>query len=156
MKRNHSFRILRDIFHILSYATNEDLVLASRQEHISPNVAGALEALAQESAQPIGRKKSGKRTDREPRRRTGDSEFSKMLSTSPLLQDKNAILSLARQLGLKLTANSKDSHSRVLSRFTTLMKTMPDQLRMEVLKRLENERSSETEGWINIINQRKP
>ncbi|HWZ95336.1 MAG TPA: hypothetical protein VNW30_09095 [Opitutaceae bacterium] len=139
----------------MSYATDDDLVEASNQGHISPHVTAALKALALESAGPGGRKKASKNMDREYPRRVSESEFSKPLLASPLLRDKNAILSFAKQLGLKLSANPKDSHSRVLSRFMGLLKAMPEQSRIDVLQRLQNEKFSETEGWINVINQRK-
>ncbi len=155
MKRNHSFRILRDVFHILSYANKDDLLQASNQGHIAPNIAKALEALARESSQPKPKQRLAKRS-RNKARIAGESGFNRMLLNSEVLKDKAAILTFAKQISMKFSAQPKDSHARILKRFLAAVKLLPEDARLNVIKALQGEKPSETEGWIDVINQRKP
>jgi len=157
MNKNTAFKVLRDVFHILSYASNGDLLEAARQPTIAPNISKALECLALEASGASPGKGARSRPTSNPDRKIvlAESNVTKALSSSEALRDKSAILGFAKQVGIKMSAHPKDSYARVLSRFTTAVKDLPPETRSDVVRRLQGSKLSEIEGWINVINQAK-
>lgn len=156
MNTNRTFKILRDVYHILSYASREEILAAARQPRNSPAMNTALEALAEEAH---GSPKMGKRNDsvppkQRPKSKRGD-ELERALLKSKALPDKPAVLSFARDVGIRLNVHPKDGYTRVLSKFATSVKNLEPDRRAEVIQRLRGSNLSEIEGWINVINQSK-
>lgn len=157
MTKNTTFKILRDIFHILSYASENDLRAASEEKTIGPNIARSLESLALEASITKQSKavRKGKAEKKQIPVKSSENNVRKILESSDLLRNKADVLALAREVGIKLQTNPKESHSRVLARFITAVNALPSDTRKEVAGRIQGSKLSEIEGWINVINQPK-
>lgn len=147
------YRILRDIYSILSYAQPDELRAASENKRLSPSLAAALCSLAEESQTDRGRAAARKS-------RKGSTGSSVPASADPVLRSvlnsqklstKASIVEAARILNIRITVGPKDSLGRVRLKFIQAMQSLPEAERNAAVRALYNKDMRDLEGWLNVI-----
>ncbi|MBP6865703.1 MAG: hypothetical protein KBC32_10630 [Candidatus Didemnitutus sp.] len=155
MNERVTFRILRDIFNILSYSSPDDLRSASYDQKLSPQIARALESLADEAAKGfryVENRESFSRATRNPQPQLDPLE--RMIINSPRFADKKSIFDLAKTLGIKVSFGPKDSLARVQKRVIQAIRALPDGEKLAALRLLQGRHMKDLEGWLDVINRK--
>jgi hypothetical protein len=61
----------------------------------------------------------------------------------------------ASGLGLKLSPKPKEGRDRLAGRLSALIEKLPEQKKSEAINNLLDGRSSQTQGWIDVITSEK-
>lgn len=154
--------ILSDLHRLLSSYRNSDFVEASRYSSVSKGMREVLRALAQEASsgqqEPLPRNSNDRvaasirnRSAHGPRASSNGDRILDAVRRSPHFGNNRAMVMFARSIGLKLQANPKDSRERVARRFAALITKLTQEKREEVISSLLSGRSTQTQGWIDVI-----
>ena len=154
--------ILSDLHKLLASYRAPDFVAASEHPGVSPRLREALQALAREAD-------SEQRTDptRSPNRervlrprnshaelghpKAGGGNVLEAVRQSPHYESSRGLVMYARSMGLRLEANPKDSRERLARRLAALIEKMPAEKKDEAVANLLLGRSTQTQGWIDVI-----
>jgi hypothetical protein len=154
--------ILGDLHKLLSVYSASDFLEASHYVALSQRMKEVLRALAQEAGSgghvaPPQASNGSTATQGRVRSLRPDSlsnvrgDVLAAVRQSPYSQSNRAMVTFARSLGLKLQANPKDSRDRVARRLASLLERMPQDKKDEAITGLLSGRSTQTQGWIDVI-----
>lgn len=161
MAKTRVHGILGELHRLLSVYSATDFLDASHYSGISRRMRDVLRALSQEAASEghaaLRQAPNGSAAQRQVRslrlgpqgEATGDVLTA--VRQSPHSQSNRAMVMFARSLGLKLQANPKDSRDRVARRLASLLERMPADKKDEAISGLLSGRSTQTQGWIDVI-----
>lgn len=154
--------ILGELHKLLSAYGKGDFIEASKYVGVSRAMRHALRALALE-AEPgveIGprRGRSGATPSNSRSRATAPTseraQILNLIRRSPLFATTHSILKYAERLGLHLSMNSKTSRERLAGKLVSLIESLPESRKSEVITDLLKGRNSQTQGWIDVIKER--
>jgi|GEM_PF-6550622 len=155
MNERVTFRILRDIFHILSYSSPDDLRAAGSDQKLSPQIARALESLADEAAKGFRGNEIRNGPSPAPRSEKYSLDpFARSILNSPRFADKQSILELAKLLAIRLSFGPKDSLVRVQRKMLQALQSLPDAEKAAAIRLLQGKHMKDLEGWLDVINRK--
>jgi len=161
--------ILHDIFselhHLLSIASTDDLMAASKYHGASKHMRRALEALAQESLSTshreparIGETNNVKQgslnsNDQNPRRERvwNLDAILKAIVASPRFSSKAGIKDFARTNNLRLEIRARDSRVDAARKLSRSILEIPIDRRSEILTLIAEKPDTQTQGWVDVI-----
>lgn len=162
MTKSNVHAILGDLHRLLAMHKASDFIEASNYGGISRSMKAALRTLAHEAepAADISRRRVRSTVAPNPRSRTANapgerSQILSLIRRSKIFESTRSLITYANSLGLRLTAKPKEGRDRLASRLTSLIETLPDQRRSEVIDDLLAGRNSQTQGWIDVIKNGK-
>jgi len=162
VKNSNVHAILSDVHRLLSQYAPDDFVAASRYCGVSDTIRSVLLALAsetgpsrQQSVNELRRRKDQEYLDdkrRPPLRQspTRDRILEAILK-SPRFANSRAILAYASMHGLNIHAKPKDGKVRLARRLAAAIESASEQVRADMLVKLEGEKGNQTQGWIDVI-----
>jgi hypothetical protein len=154
--------ILGDLHRLLSQYSASDFIEASSYSGISRRMRDVLRFLAHEadsdgSVAPLRASHGEERVrfvGQHMRTARVNNEQGRTLSAvlrSPHIRSNRDMVMFARSIGLKLQANPKDSRERVARRLAALLERLPEEKKEEAIANLLLGRSTQTQGWIDVI-----
>lgn len=165
-KRDLRHELLSDLHRLLSIASADDFLAASRLCK-SHNIKLALEALAgehlaetQSRKRPLSQRNS---SDLERRRRRSNQSggtqlppgnIQEVFTVSPHFATKADLLRFAASEGIDIRANPKESRSRIIGRIVREIDSLNPDRRLEILRHASRPNDQQTEGWLKVIRGR--
>jgi hypothetical protein len=165
-KRDLRHELLSDLHRLLSIASAEDFLAASRLCK-SENIKLALEALAEEHlaethsrkrvpvrSTPSGRyvRRSASKPQANPQSAVGNIQ--EVLNNSPHFANKSDLLRFAASQGIEVRADPKESRSRIIARIMKQIDKFEPNRRLEIFLRASQPNDRQTEGWLQVIRGR--
>jgi hypothetical protein len=154
--------ILGELYKLLGTYSADDFRQTSNYVGTPRSLKTALRSLANEadaSATNVGRKTLTRAMTERPRPDSPRAKNERMrilslIRRSPVFASTSSIVTFANNLGLKLSPNAKEGRERLAGRLTSLIETLPEQMKNEVLSLLGG-RNSQTQGWLDVIKSGK-
>jgi len=158
--RDIEHKILSQVHHLLSIATEEELRRVANSPSIPQNLRTALDALAAERASSPRRANTtrqatggGAPTEFDARKPKGAADgLARELTKAFERLDKNQIQGACRSVGVSVPFKAKDARERVIRRAANLMSRMPNDERDRMVSALRLKAAdAQTEGWVGVI-----
>ncbi len=167
MKTSNVHAILSDLHRLLSVYSATDLAQASEYRGISPRVRTALRALTDESGvdsgglapRQSGREKPEWAVSGAPP--SGSSDLateivSAIRNQAGRFSSTSSILQFAKDAGLSVQARNKESRERLSRRVAEAILQVKEPRRSQIVSLIAGVSDSQTQGWINVIKNRRP
>lgn len=149
--------ILGELHRLLSLYSAEDFIEAGRYSGTPRKLSEVLLALSREvdSARAGGQAKRGPFETRErvrisPRGRE-DGTVLYLLHQSPYFESIHSMATFAKNIGLRLQTNSKESRERVARRLASLIEKLPQPAKDRIIADLRAGEGNQTQGWVDVI-----
>lgn len=159
MKGSKVHAILSEVYRLLSTYDAADFQRASEYGTTSIQVAEALRALARE-AKDHGSEDAERSRDSAPissdittrlDQWSDQKDLLQLIRSSRWSESGRSILEFAKEFGIRVQANPKDSKDRLMRKVAHAIEAMPERRRTQATKALLDRINSQTEGWIDVI-----
>lgn len=156
--------ILGELYRLVGAYSDDELIQASRYAGLSRYLRNALRLLASEQGgqlprRVVGSSRSEALVRRQPERAsTADSgSLLDLIRQSKHYESPRSLVGFAREFGIKLQAQPKESRERLARRLARSINAMPVADRVRIVRELQKSFSSaQTEGWLNVIKASNP